>query len=80
MSFPRLQVPRPPQNTPPAANVRPPEKPLGYVKPAAAADSLRSTSAAPQVTSHIFVRAPKAPEPPVDMSKPLTPADVPWTW
>jgi hypothetical protein len=64
MSFPRLLVPRPPINTPPSAGSRPPEKPLGYAKPAAAADSLRSTPVV-KVTSHVHAHRSRAPEPPV---------------
>ena len=65
MSFPRLKVPRPPQNTPPAAGSRPAEKPLGFVKPAAAPAGERSRGGIGRVTSHLQVPVTKAPAAPI---------------
>jgi hypothetical protein len=85
VSFPRLQVPRPPQNTKPAAGSRPPAKPHGFVKPAAVPASERSGGIG-RVTSHVLAPGRKAPAPAVVIKydlhgRPtLTPDDIPWNW
>jgi hypothetical protein len=65
MSFPRLLVPRPPQNSKSAAaSTRPPEKPLGHVfRPGAAADCGRSKAAPVNRVEPVFVPGLKAPQP-----------------
>jgi hypothetical protein len=76
MSFPRMLVARPPQNTKPAAGVRPAEKPLGYVvatpapapietaaKPAADVAAPRQTGGYGRVAPSVAVARPKPPVP-----------------
>jgi hypothetical protein len=77
MSFPRLLVPRPAQNTKPAAGVKPAEKPLGYVvatsapapvepapKPAADAVASRQTGGFGRVAAVPPGARARPPEPP----------------
>lgn len=84
MIFPRLRIPRPPQNTPTAPGSRPAQKPLGYVKPAGAPAGERSRGGIGRVTSHLQVPVTKAPAPPAEIKydkygRPtLTPDDVPF--
>jgi hypothetical protein len=83
MSFPRLMVPRPPQNTPPEPGARDPEKPLGFIKPQAAAPAgERSTGGIGRVTSHLHVPRPKPPEVVIRYDKygqpTLSPEEIPF--